>query len=130
MIAVAHLGLAAVAIAGSVVHAIFLVVAYMLLLRGQVRSPVRVLWQDLAPATTACLALFALAIPANRGMAAVDAPVLVHMAGVGLAGGAGYLLALRVGFPAPARDLNSAIQRILPGRLSFGRARRAVLAGS
>ena len=121
VVAVAHLGIAAVAIAGSVVHAIFLAVAYLVLLRGEVSNPLRVLWQDVAPASTACLALFALAVPVDRALAGIGSPTMVHMAGVGLAGGIGYLLALRLLFPASSHDLGAAVRRILPDRLSFGR---------
>lgn len=123
VLAVAHLGIAAVAVAGSAIHAIFLAVAYVVLLRGEV-SPMRVLWQDLAPATIACAALAALAWPADLGLTAINAPVLVLMAGVGLAGALGYLAALRTWFPASAYDLAAAIRRIVPGRLIFARARR------
>lgn len=130
VLAVAHLGISAVAIAGSVVHAIFLAVAYVVLLRGQVSSPMRVLWQDLAPAMTACAALIAVAAPVDWQLASVNAPAFIHMAGVGLAGTVGYLVALRVGFPASAHDLGAAIQRILPDRLTVGRLRGAALAES
>lgn len=130
VLAVAHLGLAAVAIAGSVVHGVFLGVAYVVLLRRQVRSPLRVLWQDLTPATVACAALFALALPADWGLASVGVPTLVQVTGVGLAGALGYLAALRVWFPASAHDLGAAIRRILPDRLLVTRMRRPALAES
>jgi O-antigen/teichoic acid export membrane protein len=121
VLAVAHLGIAAVAIAGSVVHGLFLGVAYFVLLRGRPESASLALWRDLAPALTACAALVALAIPAKLGLAALDAPPLPLMMGVGLAGTAGYLVALRLLFPARARDLAGAVRRLLPERLSFGR---------
>jgi O-antigen/teichoic acid export membrane protein len=130
VLAVAHLGLAAVAIAGSVVHGVFLGVAYVVLLRRQVRSPLRVLWQDLTPATVACTALFALALPADWGLASVGVPTLVQVTGVGLAGALGYLTALRIWFPASAHDLGAAIRRILPDRLIVTRMRRPALAES
>ncbi len=130
VLAVAHLGIGAVAIAGSVVHAIFLAVAYEVLLRGHVGSPLRVLWQDLAPAGTACVALFAAGLLADLGLTSLGVPVLVHITGVALTGVAAYLAALRIGFPASAHDLRAAIDRILPDRLSIARLRGAVLAGS
>lgn len=130
VLAVAHLGLPAVAVAASVVHGIFLLVAYVVLLRGLVPSPTRVLWQDLAPATTACLALAALAVPIDWGLSTVSAPAIVQMAAVGLGGGVSYLIALRVWFPAPAHDLASAVRRILPDRLTVGRLGGTVLAES
>jgi O-antigen/teichoic acid export membrane protein len=130
VLAVAHLGLAAVAIAGSVVHTIFLGVAYFVLLRGRARNPLLVLWHDLAPAILACAALVAVALPVDWGMSAIDTPVLLQLAGVGLAGGIAYMAALRAWFPARAHDLNAVIRRILPSRLFVGRFGGAVLAES
>lgn len=130
VLAVAHLGLAAVAIAGSVVHGVFLAVAYLVLLRGLARNPLRVLWQDLAPATAACAALLAVAVPVDRGLAILDAPSLLHMGGVGLAGGLAYLVGLRTWFPASAHDLAAAIRRIVPDRIAIARLRRPALAES
>jgi O-antigen/teichoic acid export membrane protein len=121
VLAVAHLGIAAVAIAGSAVHGLFLFVAYVVLLRGRLESPIRVLWRDLAPALSACAVLVAVALPVDRGLAAIDAPVLPLMAGVGLAGGLAYLISLRLLFPASAQDLAGALRRLLPARLSLGR---------
>ncbi len=122
VLAVAHLGIEAVAIAGSVVHGLFLLVAYFVLLRGREESALGVLWRDLAPALVACAALAAAAVPASLGLASLGAPVLALMAGVGLAGAAAYLLALRLIFPASAADLIAALARLLPSRL--GRADR------
>jgi len=129
-LAVAHLGIGAVAIAGSIVHAIFLAVAYEVLLRGHVGNPLRVLWQDLAPAGTACVALVGAGVLADMGLDSLDAPVFLHIAGVALAGVVAYLVALRIGFPASAHDLRAAIDRLLPARFSVARLRGAVLAGS
>jgi PST family polysaccharide transporter len=130
VLVVAHLGIGAVAVAGAVVHGIFLAVAYEVLLRGHVGSPLRVLWQDLAPALTACVALLAAGLLADLGLAEVGAPVLLHISGVALVGAAAYLAALRIGFPASAHDLRAAVDRLLPGGLSVSRLRGAVLAGS
>lgn len=113
VLAVARFGIAAVAIAGSAVHAVFLAVAYVVLLRGYVLSPISVLGRDLAPATVACAALAALAVPADRWLDGVGAPALAHMVGVGVVGGVAYLAALRAWFPASAHDLRAAIERIL-----------------
>jgi lipopolysaccharide exporter len=123
VLAVAHLGILAVAVAGSVVHAIFLAVAYLVLLSGQPANPLRALWRDLAPAITGCLALILVALPVNLklGMAEVGPPL--QMAAVGIAGGVAYLTSLRAWFPDSARDLRAAVERILPTRLRLGRAR-------
>jgi O-antigen/teichoic acid export membrane protein len=132
VLAVAHLGITAVAIAGSTVHAAFLLVAYVLLLRGHARNPVRVLWNDLSPALVACGGLLAVAAPADWALSALDAPPVVMMPAVAVAGGVGYLAALRTWFPASARDLRGAIRRLLPERLALRRVgrRAAALAGS
>jgi O-antigen/teichoic acid export membrane protein len=127
---VAHLGLTAVAIAGSVVHAIFLVVAYVVLLKDQVHNPVRVLWQDIAPASLASAALLAVGLPADISLDSLGMPAVLQMGGVILAGGVAYLLALRLWFPASARDLGAAIRRIVPNRIRVPRLRRAILAES
>jgi len=121
VLAVAHLGIAAVAIAGSVVHGIFLLVAYEVLLRDEVESPLRVLWQDLAPALSACAALALAAVAAQRGLDALNAPVVPLIVGICLAGGAAYVLTLRSLHPDSARDLAAALRRLLPARLGFAR---------
>jgi O-antigen/teichoic acid export membrane protein len=129
VLAVAHLGIEAVAIAGSAVHGLFLIVAYAVLLRGGGGNPLRVLWQDLAPATTACLALAALAGGADWATSSLGAPAFAQIAATCVAGGVGYLVALRLWFPDSAHDLAAAVRRVLPSRLVAGRVGRAVLAG-
>jgi O-antigen/teichoic acid export membrane protein len=130
VLAVAHLGIEAVAIAGSAVHGAFLVVAYFVLLHGREVNPLRVLWRDLAPAITACLALAAVGGGVDWGLAGLELPIVARIAAICLCGGAGYLVALRLWFPAAAHDLAAAVRRILPARLAPGRFRRAALAGS
>jgi PST family polysaccharide transporter len=130
VLAVAHLGISAVAIAGSLVHGAFLLVAYQVLLGDQVERPMRVLWQDLAPATTACAALAGAAALASWGLTAIGAPTLVLIAGVVLTGGVAYVGALRLLFPASASDLSAAVRRLLPKRLSFGSLGEAAPVGS
>lgn len=126
VIATAHLGLAAVAISGSVVHAVFLGVAYEIMLRGEVKHPLRVLFSDLLPAAASCLGLMLLALPASLALTDAGAPVTAVVAGVGFAAAVGYLGALRIFFPSSARDVFLAVQRILPSRVTnFGRSRRS-----
>jgi PST family polysaccharide transporter len=130
VVAVAHMGLAAVAIAGSVVHGIFLAIAYVVLLRGREGSSLAALWRDLAPALTGCVALAAIAVPLELALRAGGAPVLLQMLAVGLAGGVAYVAVLRILFPAAAHDLFAALRRVSPVRLSFRRGRPAEPAGS
>ncbi len=118
VLALVHLGLSAVAAGGAVVHVAFLGVAYIVMLRGQVRSPLLTLWQDLEPALVSLVGLAALAVPANWALANAAVPVIPHALGTSLAAGIGYLIALRIGYPASSRDLGTAVKRILPDRLT------------
>lgn len=116
VVAVASHGLAAVAIAAAVVHSVFLVIAYAVLLHGTEHNPVAVLWKDIAPATISCAALLALAGPAELGLSSVQAPVLVHVAGVAAAGAVGYLTTLRMLYSGAWGDLAAAVRRVAPAR--------------
>ncbi len=127
VLVVAHLGIAAVAIAGSAVHGVFLAVAYFVLFYDRPENSMRVLWEDLAPAIVACLVLVSAAGGVDWAMAGLDVPVLPHICAVALCGGVAYLVALRLWFPDSAHDLGAAVSRIVPKRLAFGRFRRAVL---
>jgi PST family polysaccharide transporter/lipopolysaccharide exporter len=110
-------GIAAVATAATVVHAIFLVIAYQVMLRRGLRAALRAIWVDVSAATVACVALAAVAGPANWALDNAGAPVLVQLALVGGTGGLAYLVALRAGFPEAWRDLSVVLRRILPGRV-------------
>jgi lipopolysaccharide exporter len=122
VVATAHLGIVAVAVSGSVIHTLFLGVAYEVMLRDDVPSPMRVLVGDLWPALAACVGLGVLAVPADLALEAAGVPVTALIAGVGLAAAVGYLGMLRLCFPSSARDLGLAIQRIVPARiLNLGR---------
>jgi lipopolysaccharide exporter len=109
-------GLVAVCIAAVVVHVVFLVVAYMLLLRGRHESTLRFLWADVSAASVGCMALAAVAVPIDLALdaAAVIAPL--HVLLVSGAGACAYLAALRVGFPEAWRDLAALVRRVLPER--------------
>lgn len=129
--ALVHMGLPAVAIGGAVVHTLFLGVAYIVMLRGQVRSPLRVLWQDVEPALVSLMGLAVLAVPANWALTNAGIPVVPHIAGTAIAASVGYLIVLRFVFPVSSRDLGSAVRRILPDRLTSLVPRgREALAGS
>jgi lipopolysaccharide exporter len=130
VLAVAHLGLAAVAVAGSVVHLLFVGVAYTVLLRGEVRHPLLVMVNDFAPATVASLALAAAAVPIDLLLLSLGVPALPLMALVALGGGLAYLAALRLLFSGSARDLALVIGRLLPSRMVPRRFVRLVPAGS
>lgn len=116
VLAVAPRGLAAVAIAASVVHGAFLLVAYQLMLGGRMRHALRSLCDDVGAATLSCAALVAAAGPTDWALRQVATPALVHLAAVGAVGGLAYLLVLRVAFPTAAADLAAVLRRVLPGR--------------
>lgn len=111
---VAPLGISAVAIAAAVVHTAFLIVSYVLMLSRMPDHALRHLWDDVAPATIASLVLAIVAVPVAVGLSAAHVPALAEMVGVGLAGGAAYLVVLRVVFPGPADELRRTIARIIP----------------
>ena len=130
VVAVAHNGLAAVAIAGSVVHAVFLAVAYVVLLGRREGNPLMALWRDLAPALSGCVALAAVVVPLALALRSGGAPVLLQMAAVGVAGGIAYVAALRWLFPAAAHDLFAALNRVSPVRFGPRRGPDATPAGA
>ena len=111
---VAPFGIAAVALDAAVVHGLFLIVAYVLLLRGKEIHPLRSLWGDGAPATVACLAMAAVAVPIDVLAGSLAFPRPLHLLAVGAGGGAAYLLALRAGFAQPWSDLLALTRRLLP----------------
>jgi PST family polysaccharide transporter len=123
-----HLGLPAVAIGGAVVHTVFLGVAYQLMLGDDVDHPLLVLWQDVEPALVSLVGLLAVALPVNWALVQAGVPVVPHALGTSAAAAFGYLIPLRIGYPDQARDLGSALRRILPDRLTSRFSRRPAAA--
>ncbi|HEV7804356.1 MAG TPA: oligosaccharide flippase family protein [Solirubrobacteraceae bacterium] len=119
-----YFGLAAVAIASVAVHAIFMVVAYEILLHDRPEHALRCLWVDVCPATIGCCALLVAAAPVEWLLLRSSVPAFVHVALVGPAGAAAYLAALRLWFPTTFGDLVSLVRRILPERVFDAAARR------
>jgi lipopolysaccharide exporter len=130
VVVVAHLGLAAVAIAGSAIHLLFVGVGYEVLLRGQERRPLMVMVHDFAPATVSAIGFAVAAVPLDRLLESAGAPVPLIMLAVGLVGGIVYVAVLRIAFPASARDLGAVARRLLPSRFIPRRLGRLVPAGS
>jgi lipopolysaccharide exporter len=114
---VVPLGIVAVAIDAAVVHTLFLIVAYVLLLRGSAERPMHRLWDDIAPAFVSSLGLVVVALPASFALTAARIPAFLWLAALGLLSMPPYLLALRFCFPAAWRSQRSVLQRILPERL-------------
>jgi lipopolysaccharide exporter len=115
---VAPFGISAVAADAAVVHSLFIVVAYVMMLRGKAQRPLAALWGDIAPAGMGCLGMAALAVPADRLAASAGLPGGGQFLVVALAGGVGYLACLRVGFIDAWTDLMALVRRLLPGPLA------------
>ncbi len=111
---VASQGIAAVAIAASVVHGVFVLFAYMLLLRSGIAGALRSMCGDVGAATVSCVALVAVAAPADWALGNIGAPVLAHLAAVSGVAALAYLATLRLVFPAAAADLATIVRRVLP----------------
>jgi O-antigen/teichoic acid export membrane protein len=126
VVIVAPNGITAVAIAAAVVHTLFVIVAYLLLLRGE--HPLRNLWADVAPATVSCLGLAAAAVPTGVLMSAAHSPTVLRVIAVGAAAAAGYGAVLRGAFAETWSELRRVAGRMLPvGRLRRRRAQTSAL---
>ena len=122
-------GLTGVSIAAVVVHGVFLVIAYLVLLWGREESALRFMWEDMGAAAVSCVALVAVALPVERLLSGADAPAVLHLVLVGIAGACAYLAALRLLFPGAWGDLIGLIRRVLPsGRPVRAFARRLTVA--
>lgn len=113
---VAPLGIDAVAISASIVHTLFLVVAYALILRGADERALGRLWHDVKPATVSCLPPVAVALSVSVLLHEAHASPPLYIAAVSAAGLLAYLLALRIGFPTSYRSLRSFVVHLLPRR--------------
>jgi lipopolysaccharide exporter len=125
---VVRLGIVAVAIDAAVVHTLFLIVAYAMMLGDSEEHPMRRLWSDVAPATTSCIGLVAVVLPASYAFTALHLPAVFWLAVLGLLALPAYLLTLRACFPGTWRSQRSILGRILPANRGLGRARRGLAA--
>lgn len=127
---VCSLGIVAVAIAAAVVHSVFTILAYWLMQDGAGERPLRCLWRDVAPATISCVGLALAALPVSLALAETRLPAIVQLAVVAATGATGYLLALRVCFPATSHWLLLMLERMLPERrgLRWAKQRLALAA--
>jgi len=122
-------GLKGVSIAAVAVHGVFLVIAYLVLLRGSSERAFRFMWEDMGAATVSCAALAGAALPADLALSSAGAPTVVHLALVGVAGACAYFAVLRLLFGGAWRDLAALVRRVLPaGRPVRAFARRLTLA--
>lgn len=113
--------LAAVATAAAIVHTLYAIVAYRVLLRGRREtSALRALWSDVGPATISCLGLVAAAAPVTMLLSPTRATAVPYMALLFTIATAGYILTLGLLFPDSWRDLRGFAARLIPvGKLAF-----------
>ncbi len=130
VLAVAPLGLTAVAIAAATVHTAFLFVAYALMVRGSGERPLRRLWEDVGPAVLSSVSVVAVAAPASVALSTAHASPVSYLSGVLLVAAATYLLTLRTCFPACLRLLLAFATQIIPRRLLRGVGPLRTLAGT
>ncbi len=127
---VVPLGLTAVAIDAAVVHALFALIAYALMLRGSGERAVRRMWQDIAPATVSCMGLAAVAVPVALALRAAHAPAIPYLLAVGVVAAPPYLLTLRFAFPATWRTQCATLERVLPGNRRLRGVKRRLAAAA
>jgi lipopolysaccharide exporter len=121
-------GIVAVAVAAAVVHTLFLLVAYTIMLRGTAQHPLRRLWSDVAPATVSSIGLFAAVAPASLAMSAAHLPPFIQLIATGLLAVPAYLLTLKVFFPDSSRWLRVVIGELLPEHRRLRWAKRRLAA--
>lgn len=110
----APMGIEVVAIVAAVVHTAFVVVSYLMMVRGSVRQSLAHIWHDVAPATASSMAMAAIAVPLSLLLSAAHAPAFAQLAIVTLFAAAVYLVALRTLFGGTWRDLVAMLSRVLP----------------
>jgi O-antigen/teichoic acid export membrane protein len=119
-------GITAVAIDAAVVHSLFMVVAYWVMLRDERGRFLSRLWSDIAPATVSCVGLAAVAFPVSVGLTALGLPSALWLLALGLAAAPPYLLTLRLLFPDAWRTQRGVLKRVLPlERIPVLRLRRS-----
>jgi O-antigen/teichoic acid export membrane protein len=113
---VVPLGIVAVAIDAAVVHTIFLLISYRLMLGDSSERALRCLWEDIAPATVSCLGLAGVVVPVSFVLTAAQAPALLYLVAIGILAAVPYLLTMRFCFPDTWRAERAVLRRIIPGR--------------
>jgi O-antigen/teichoic acid export membrane protein len=122
VLATAERGIVAVAIAVVGVYVAQLVVVYAVLLRKVVGIRVSQMVGDLAPAVLGSLSLMAVCFPLTRLLRDIEAPAPLLLVAVGSLGLLIHCLVVRGLFPAVWHDLVALARRVLPARMTRGRA--------
>jgi lipopolysaccharide exporter len=116
VIVMSRWGLTGVAISAVVVHGIFLVVAYQVMLHDRPESVFAVIWGDVSAASVSCAVLAAAAVPTDLVLDGMGAPALVQVAVVSAVAAVAYLGTLRICFDDAWSDLSALLRRVLPAR--------------
>jgi lipopolysaccharide exporter len=127
---VAPFGIEDVAIAAVAVHTAFMLVAYALMLHGAGENPLGRLWHDIKPAVVSSVAPALTAVPVSRQLRESHVGPVVYVAAVSAVGGAVYLLALHVCFPASLQSLRRFAGHLLPANPLRRVGRRVATAGT
>lgn len=114
--ALTRFGISAVAIGAAAVHTVFLIILYVLLVRGSVRQATTQLARDLFPALISCVGLAILALPASVLASRLHVPTLPSLVAISIAGGIGYLITLRICFSRAVIELVPLARRVLPAK--------------
>lgn len=114
-------GLSAVAAGAAVVHTAFLLVAYVLLLRGHADHPLGRLWADTSAALVSCAGLLAVALPIHWALDAAGTPGAVQLLAVTVVGGGAYLLVLHAAFSEAWGELVTIVRALLPSAWTAAR---------
>jgi O-antigen/teichoic acid export membrane protein len=114
--ALTRFGIAAVAVGAAVVHTAFLLICYLLLVRGSAIQAAKHLGKDLLPALASCIGLAVVALPASVIASRLQLPTLPSLVGVAIAGAIGYLIVLRACFWHAFVDLLPLARRVLPAK--------------
>ncbi len=117
VVVVAQFGLVAVAIDGAIVHSLFAVVAYGMVARRTGQSALGAMWADIKPASLACLAMAAAAVPVDLAAQSADLPGGVRFIAVFITCAFAYLLTLRLAFPPAWGDVLGLVRRLMPARV-------------
>jgi O-antigen/teichoic acid export membrane protein len=112
--ALTKFGIGIVAVGAAVVHTAFLFIAYLLLARGSLREAAATFGRDVLPATVSCLGLAVAGILTSIGLRGLDVATLAYLVLVALAGGAGYIVTLRICFPDALQSVLALAHRLLP----------------
>jgi O-antigen/teichoic acid export membrane protein len=122
-------GIVALAVDAAVVHSLFLIVAYRLMLQGSGERTLQRLWDDIAPATLSSLGLAAVALPVSMALTAAAPPNAVWLAALSLIALPAYLLTMRVCFPTSWSTQRAIVERVFPlDRLRPGWTKRRLAA--